>query len=92
MPLTICAVVVFGNVMNNFHLKIRTALSFLGSITLEIYLIHEKVLMVYDTYISKCTVGSLISNVSAVIVAVLLSKCLFNIVESLKRTKGEVRI
>lgn len=90
MPLTICTVIVFGNVIGNFHLKTRTALSFLGSITLEIYLIHEKVLNVYDTYIPKCTAGSLISNISAVIVAILLSKCLFNIVESLKRTKGEV--
>lgn len=90
MPMTICIAVVLGNWLERFGARIKQMLAFLGSITLEIYLIHEKVLLVYDTYISECTVGSLLANASAVIIAVLLSKLLSDAVEMAKRKKQKV--
>lgn len=85
MPTAIFIAVVLSCWFEKCGAAVHKSLIFLGSITLEIYLIHEKVLSLYDTYIPKCTVGSLLSNASAVIVAILLSKLLSDIVGWAKR-------
>lgn len=85
MPTTICMAVVLGNFLDILGVRVKKVLSFLGSITLEIYLIHEKALLVYDTYITKCIVGSLLSNASAVIIAVFLSKLLSDVAGKIQR-------
>lgn len=78
LPVAFCIIwwtVVLLNRVNHSSIFYRT-LSLLGGITLEIYLTHEKILLVYNTYIPKCTMGSVIANGSAIIVAVLLSYCI----------------
>lgn len=87
MPTAISMAVVLGCLLEQGGKRIKKAFAFLGSITLEIYLIHEKILLVYDTYIPKCTVGSFLSNASAVIIAVLLSKLLSDAAGKLKKRR-----
>lgn len=72
LPLSFCLTYTIAYAVERTNL-IRKPLCFLGGMTLEIYLIHEKVLLVYDTYITRCMVGSFISNASAMIMAVLVA-------------------
>ena len=66
--------------------SLRKSLVFLGGITLEIYLTHEKILLLYNTYIPRCTMGSLLANCSAVVIAILLSYGISISVSRLKNT------
>ena len=64
---------------------IQTGLKWFGAITLEIYLLHEKVLSTTDGLVKRIgineSIGSIISNVVAIVVAVFLAKVLHDFIE-----------
>ena len=85
MPTTVCIAIVLGSCLDKCCARIRQMLVFFGSITLEIYLIHEKVLLICDTYIPRSIAGSILSNAVAVTITILLSYCLGKCVDRLMR-------
>ena len=70
---------------------LKNALKWLGGITLEIYLIHEKVLGICNgilkQVISNKVVESVAANIFAVIIAVCLAKLLNLLVDRLSKIK-----
>lgn len=88
LPIAISISLILGYVLERLNPKshIHRFLCFMGGITLEIYLTHEKILLVYNTYIPLCTMGSLLANFSAIVMAVLLSYGISQIVSKRKTT------
>ena len=76
--------------------KLDNALKWLGGITLEIYLTHEKILGICDHVLSRINcnevLGSIIANVIAVIMAVCLAKLLSLLTDLIiKQTKQSTK-
>lgn len=84
MPTAICLALIFGSCMEKCNEYICGVFCFLGDITLELYLIHERVLRIYDSYMPRSTMCSFLSNAAAVAVGVFLSKLLADVVKSLR--------
>lgn len=88
-PLSLLFCLIFGNIFNKFNnFKIKSLFSLLGGITLEIYLIHEKIqpvikellfFLVNDTLIIQF-IYTILSMIIAVFISLLVSKTLKKII------------
>lgn len=88
LPILLCTITLYILIMEKAGKNIvNMALEYLGSLTLEIYLLHEKLLRICDSIINRLnihsTFGSIISNVVAVALALIFAKILHNLLEVL---------
>lgn len=91
-PLTVCLLALFVPLLDRHRgSRIYRALSFLGSITLELYLIHERLLAYLQNYILArfgSQLGVLCVNLLCVCLSVILAWCLHRLCTPRVRRPG----
>lgn len=89
LPILLCTITIYILIMEKKGTNlVNTALEYLGSLTLEIYLLHEKLLRICDSIMNRLnihsTLGSFISNAVAVALALIFAKVLHEMLEGMK--------
>lgn len=83
-------ITVFSYIMDRSNRTIALPiLGKLGGVTLELYLVHEKVLYAYDYFITRCFMGRLLSNITAVIIAVIIAWLIKNMLGKRRAVKND---
>ncbi|MCD8356571.1 MAG: acyltransferase [Clostridia bacterium] len=89
LPCAFCIIMLVSILLNGAEKRmgkyVLSLLGFFGGITLEIYMIHEKVLMIYDRFTINGTVGSLLSNITAVTMTIILSVWMAQIIKRFEK-------
>ena len=84
LPIALLLCVLVSNILDVHSSK---ALRIIGRYTFEIYLVHEKILLIYDNYTVRCMVGSFFSNFAAVIITIFSAIIVAKIVDRMVKLR-----